>query len=96
MTVISKSIKDTKFVNLTPHVINVIVDDNGTVVNFPPSGVVARCNVIRHDSFSIAGIPVTPTSFSDVVGLPDPADNTFYIVSGLVHGVADRHDVLAP
>ena len=94
MTFVTKSIKDTKFVNLTPHTINVIVGDD--VIDFPPSGLIARCDVVRHDGFSIADIPVNPTSFGDVVGLPDCADNTFYIVSGLVHGVANRHDVLAP
>ena len=88
------TIDGTHFVNLTPHDLNVIVLD--TTVNFPTSGLVARCDVVRHDGFSIAGIPVNPTSFGDVVGIPDSADNTFFIVSGLVKGNCNRHDVLAP
>jgi len=78
------------FVNLTPHA---IVLNNGTT--FPPSGDVARVTVAYSD-FDSDGIATT--TFGNIIGLPDPAPDTFYIVSGMVAATIgkSRADVVTP
>lgn len=79
------------FVNCTPHD---IVLNNGTT--FKPSGTVAR--VSSYDSLHsyVDGIPFYVQTFGLISDLPDPQDNTFYIVSAMVKAATDRKDVVAP
>ena len=86
-------------INLTPHAIVVVVGDATTT--FAPSGSVARCAAVSAPAgfFYIGDIevPLTNTAFGDVVGLPDAAPDTIYIVSALVRSaVPSRHDVASP
>ena len=83
-----------KIVNLTPH--EVVITDGPT---FPPSGTVARVSVQQVDTGTINGVPVKKQTFGDIVDLPDPADDTVYIVSALVLSAANaagRTDCVAP
>ena len=41
-------------------------------------------------------MPLTETSFGDVVDLPAPAPDTLYIVSRLVATAANRDDLVVP
>lgn len=78
-----------KFLNCTPH--EVCLND-GT--KFPPSGVCPRISsgYTEPDANGVA----TPT-FGAVEGLPEPQENTLYIVSGMVlSAVKDRDDLVAP
>lgn len=79
-------------VNLTPHEIDIIVDDVTIVI--PPSGTVARVNGRTSvcdwfqgtlDDGETICIPLTNTSYNegDVINLPNPADRKIYIVSAL-------------
>ena len=81
--------KKVKFVNLTPHEINL----NGEVI--PPSGQVARVSVktIQIDNLSF---PAVKNEYGEVEGLPEPAENTYYIVSSFVFSQTNREDVIAP
>ena len=77
------------FINCTPH--EVCLND-GT--KFPPSGVCPRISsgYTEPDENGIA----TPT-FGEVEGLPEPQENTLYIVSGMVLSACkDRNDLVAP
>lgn len=83
--------KTINFVNCTPHQ---VVLNNGTV--FEPSG-----NTIRVDQkisdFDENGI--AKQSFGAVTGLPEPQENTMYIVSAIALQAAQaagRNDVVAP
>lgn len=85
-----------KVVNLTPHSINLLVDDKEIVI--PPSGTIARAATERRqiDTIQIDGvdISVNKTVFGDVVGLPDPKPDTIFVVSMLVaQAVPHRDDV---
>lgn len=82
------------FVNLTPHVINVVKAD-GTTVSFPPSGQVARVGSTSKHVDNLDGINIYVVSFGDVVGLPDDyADpRVIYIVSGLVLDAVKAQDL---
>lgn len=86
-------------VNLTPHDIVIqLMKDPGKVV-IPASGTVARVDTTERYVGTVNGIPVVTQVFGDIVGLPDPAPNTKYIVSQIVLAAAKaagRTDCLAP
>ena len=84
------------FVNLTPHALNVRKAD-GTFLELPPSGTVARRSVERVVVGEIDGVTVYATKFGELEGLPEPSDGTVYIVSALAaQACGDRDDVLVP
>ena len=88
--------QEMKIINLTPHVINIRRAD-GSVIDIPPSGQVARCAETRVPAGEIAGIGVTIAVYGAVEGLPEPERNTIYIVSAIVlTRVPERKDVFAP
>lgn len=88
-------------VNLTPHVLNIHLED-GTVLEVAPSGIVARVATIPHPAEPVVAqgisIPCVQTSFGEVVGLPDPDPETTFVVSGMVLEAlrGGRPDVVAP
>lgn len=91
-----------KFVNCTPHEINVHCHSVGAapvIRVFAPSGVLPRLEVSRVDLPSLDGIPLARSVMGSPTGLPEPAEDTIYIVSALVaeHGhVRDRTDIVYP
>ncbi|MEM4202481.1 MAG: hypothetical protein QXS54_00280 [Candidatus Methanomethylicaceae archaeon] len=88
-------------INLTPHKVVVITEDenhNPYVYEFPPSGVIARVSSTQTEVTCINGIPVVKTEIGEVENLPEPQDDTIYIVSSLVAQAlaGKRDDVVAP
>lgn len=84
-----------RFVNLTPHKLTILGDDDQVVKTIDSSGV-ARVDVQRTQVDSIDGVPIYDSTYGDVDGLPDPQDDTMYVVSGLVASATDRADVVSP
>jgi len=90
---------DTRIINLTPHTVTLVCGQ--LTVEIPPSGQVARVSAtaqqvgsVEIDGFSF---PVVKTVFGDVQGLPEPQEDTVYIVSTLVLSAAQgRNDLVAP
>lgn len=80
-----------KFVNLTPHTINVIV--GGETISFEPSGRVARVTSSQMLDSKIDGIPVYVQVPGDVEGI-DLADNEIGIVSAMVLSALGHPDNL--
>jgi len=68
-----------KFVNLTPHALT--IECVGTI---PASGTVARVSTVRVGMGERGGVRVTLQTLGQVEGLPAPAADTTYIVSGMV------------
>ncbi len=89
-----------KLINLTPHAITFVDASGNVAATVPPSGTVARCSVDRMmvDEVLCDGIhvPVNRTCFGAVEGLPEPFEDTIYIVSSLVAQAAGREDVMIP
>lgn len=91
-----------KLVNLTPH--SVIVNGVLSLITVPPSGTVARVDVepdpTGNQMLIIDGVTifVRGQRMGQVVGLPDPQDDTIYIVSlPVAQAVAGlRGDVVSP
>ena len=78
-----------KFINLTPHTINLNSGDS-----FEPSGIIARVSA-SYSKFD--GNLVCRQEFGAVENLPAPKEDTVYIVSALViSAVTDRDDIVAP
>lgn len=81
------------FINLTPHAINVVI--NGETKTIEPSGSIARVSMTQELINTIDGIPVYRNSYGKPEGLPEPKENTYYIVSALLaQAVPEREDVL--
>lgn len=87
-----------KIINLTAHAINVVNGENN--IAYPSEGL-ARVKTEEKVIGSVDGIPVVKTVYTTVEGLPEPQEDTVYLVSTLVlqalkaSGVC-RHDCLAP
>lgn len=74
-----------RFVNLTPHPINVLDISGNTILTVKSSGVIARVSTSEKIVGSINNIPLVQTEYGDVIGLPrSPEPDTYYIVSILV------------
>lgn len=81
-------------VNLTPHAINIIFGNETKIVE--PSGTIARVSMTQERIGEVDdGIPVYRNSYGKPEGLPEPEENTYYIVSALLaQAVPEREDVL--
>lgn len=90
-----------KIINLTPHAVNIVNNDNSVAITIESSGNVARCSqtidIVDTISVNNIVIPVSSSSYGEVVDLPAPQDNTYYIVSRLVMSACpNRQDLLVP
>ena len=82
--------------NLTPHNVIVVINDDIRYV-ITASGIVARCTSSTETIGEVNGIPLTRTTYGEVVGLPDKKENTIYIVSAIVaQARPDRDDLFIP
>ena len=84
-----------KVINCCDHDVE-ICDKTGNIIKvYKPSGYHAR---VRHDIRTvdyIDGIPVLGRRNPRIVGLPDPEEGIFYIVSDIVRGACfNRKDLL--
>ena len=68
-------------VNLTPHMITLLI--NKEMVEVPSSGL-ARCASCEELVGEIDGINIYRNSYGEVSGLPEPKEDTIYVVSRLV------------
>ena len=82
-----------KFVNLTPHEINIYSGEE-LVKTVPASGTVARCSQREEVLGKIDGIFITKQVFGEVYGLPDQEEGVAYIVSRIVEEALPMRDDL--
>lgn len=81
-------------INLTPHAINFLREDNSVLATVEPSGTIARASQTREAVGEVNGIVVNQCSYGSVTGLPDPQDGTIYLVSALTaQACPERSDV---
>jgi len=69
-----------KIVNLTPHPLRFVLPD-GSEMEIPPSGTVARLEERIEPAGQVAGIPVIRKTLGRLVNLPEPEPNTIYVAS---------------
>ena len=82
--------------NYTPHTLNIYNEAGEEVASLPPSGQVARVAVSKVKKGEIDGIPLFTTQTGDLEGLPEPAENTIYVVSGMFRAACRRPDLWQP
>ena len=63
---------------------------------FPPEGIVPRVETVEVPSAPVEGIPTVVRKMGHVVGLPDPQEGVWYLVSSLVFEASERSDLLCP
>jgi hypothetical protein len=83
-------------VNLTPHKINIFNEDNEEITVIDPSGIVAKIGTKRKKIATVLSIPFFLTEIEQPEGLPEPAEGTIYIVSGMFRSHVDRPDLYQP
>ena len=69
-----------KFVNCTPHVVDIVKED-GSILSIEPSGIIPRCTQMEEKVSSINGITVTRQVFGEVINLPEAQPGVFLVVS---------------
>lgn len=86
-----------KVINVTPHNVD-ICDENGNVIKtYEASGMVARVAHGWETIEYIDGIPMVTRVNARVVNLPEPQEDTLYIVSNIILDYCyDRMDLIAP
>lgn len=83
-------------INLTPHSLNILNSKNETVT-IAPTGKIARVTSKTEIIDTINGINIMKQTFGDVIDLPEPTENTVFVVSRMVKDrVSNRTDVLVP
>jgi hypothetical protein len=89
----------TRLVNLTGQPLTLYVEDD-PLTTLPTEGKVwikTSYSLDEHVDVEGVPIPVLIPAEDDVVGLPMPQDDTYYIVTGLVAALMpDRDDLLSP
>lgn len=92
----------TRLVNLTPH--EVVIHHYHDVTRVAPHGVVAR---VSQETWAVRTawdaasqtqcIPLVRSEYGVVEGLPEPVEDTIYIVSGMVRAALPaRTDIASP
>ena len=85
------------FVNLTPHTIKVVDGEGNIVISVPASGNIARVTVSNQLVETVDGVEIYRAVMGAVVGIPEVASDTIYIVSMVVRQeVPNRSDVASP
>lgn len=84
-----------KFINCTPHPINV-VNTLGVTVTYEPSGIIPRISTTIVDTEIINGIHFRHIEKGEVANLPNPEEGVLLIVSGMVFDTTERKDIIAP
>jgi len=89
-----------KIVNLTPHDIHIVGNAGNVIRTYPASGEVARVAMkTEHVGQLPDGTPLTRSvaDMDNVTGLPEPQDDTMYIVSLFTKSaLPSRTDLLVP
>lgn len=87
----------TKFINLTPHTINILNGHDQEIMVIPASGTISRCSQREEILSEIDGISITRQVFGEVQDVPEPREGTIFIVSRMVaSALPDRRDLMIP
>ena len=86
-----------KFINLTPHVINILAEDGGRILELAPSGGIARVASTSVKIGDVDGVPFFETKLGEPEGVPEPEAGTTFVVSGLLRAACPgRDDLMQP
>jgi len=83
-------------VNLTPHDVLVVDDNNKVLMNIPTTDLVARLKTAPVVVGKVNGIPLVKHKCISFINLPDPNPGTMFLVSSLIQQFSSRGDLIAP
>lgn len=83
-------------VNLTPHDITVVDNNNRVLMNIPTTDLVARLKTSPVVVGKVNGIPLVKHQCISFINLPDPDPGTMFLVSSLIQQFSSRKDLIAP
>lgn len=84
-------------INMTPHKVTILDENNLIITEIPPSGKTIRLTVKIQQIGEYAGIPISKSVFGEPIGLPEFVPGYNYIVSQLVKAAfPERIDLLVP
>lgn len=84
-------------INCTPHALTFMNADNEVIRILEPSGIIPRVSTTSKVVGNLLGIPEEITEFGEVENLPEPEEDTVYIVSTLVaQACPGRQDLRTP
>lgn len=82
-----RTVIEPRIINLTPHTINIVDGVGSKIVDLPSEGE-ARAVQKNVNFGSLGDIPLVRAEFGEPIGLPEPAENTFYVVSAITANAA--------
>ena len=89
-----------EIVNLTSHKINVLDEDDDTIISIDPSGDVARVNredkLIQIIRYKTTELDVVEHKVNGIDNLPEPEEGKIFIVSRMVAEKSNRTDLYVP
>lgn len=80
----------TNIINLTPHEIVMVGEDDKVLVRYPSQGI-ARAVAMAKPIGEVNGIPLVEMSYGEPCGLPEPVEGTMLIVSMLTAAAAAEY-----
>ena len=84
-------------VNMTPHAVVLLDKEDKVVKTFEPSGSSVRLSSKTVEVGKIGEIRLTETVYGNPEGLPEMANDVYYIVSAMVkNALPGRSDLLVP
>lgn len=83
-------------VNLTPHDVIVVDDNNRVLMNIPTTDMVARLKTSPEVVGKVNGIPLVKHQCISFINLPDPDPGTMFLVSSLIQQFSLRKDLISP
>lgn len=87
----------TEIINTTPHCVNVVDTEGKVIRTFEPSGISVRLSAKTVDAGELDGIRLSKTEYGNPEGLPEMANDVYYIVSAMVkNALPGRSDLLVP
>jgi hypothetical protein len=87
-----------QIINMTPHPINLLDENNQEVKTWPKGETMIRLSMSTVSAGVLPdGTPLTKTEYGDAEGLPEYQKDIYYIVSQLVkNALPNRTDLLVP
>ena len=80
----------TNIINLTPHEIVMVGNNNEIIVRYPSQGI-ARAVAMAKPVGEVNGIPLVEMSYGRPEGLPEPVEGTCYLVSMITAAAAAEY-----
>jgi len=84
------------FINMTPHPITIVDENNDVVMTIPKGEVVPRLSQTTEVVDEVNGVVITETQFGKTQDLPEPNGDLFIVSRLVLAANPDRNDLVVP